>query len=89
MKVDFIFDIASPNAYFCHQLIPGFEERTGVKFDYIPCLLGGIMKLSGNQPPFVAFADPSLQWSELYQRRRRRAEETNALWEDSLQALDL
>ena len=57
MKVDFIFDIASPNAYFCHQLIPGFEDRTGVKFNYIPCLLGGIMKLSGNQPPFVAFAD--------------------------------
>ncbi|MDB9898516.1 2-hydroxychromene-2-carboxylate isomerase [Gammaproteobacteria bacterium] len=57
MKVDFIFDIASPNAYFCHQLIPGFEERTGVKFNYVPCLLGGIMKLSGNQPPFVAFAD--------------------------------
>jgi len=23
----------------------------------VPCLLGGIMKLSGNQPPFVAFAD--------------------------------
>ena len=57
MKVDFIFDIASPNAYFCHQLIPDFEDRTGVKFNYIPCLLGGIMKLSGNQPPFVAFAD--------------------------------
>ena len=57
MKVDFIFDIASPNAYFCHQLIPGFEDRTGVKFNYIPCLLGGIMKLSGNQPPFVAFAE--------------------------------
>jgi len=57
MKVDFIFDIASPNAYFCHQLIPGFEERTGVKFNYVPCLLGGIMKLSGNQPPFAAFAD--------------------------------
>ena len=57
MKVDFIFDIASPNAYFCHQLIPGFEERTGVKFNYVPCLLGGIMKLSCNQLPFVAFAD--------------------------------
>ena len=57
MKVDFIFDIASPNAYFCHQLIPSFEKRTGVKFNYIPCLLGGIMKLSGNQPPFVAYAD--------------------------------
>ena len=57
MKVDFIFDIASPNAYFCHQLIPGFEERTGVQFNYVPSLLGGIMKLSGNQPPFVAYAD--------------------------------
>tara|TARA_B100000767_G_scaffold257793_1_gene265947 strand:+ start:231 stop:836 length:606 start_codon:yes stop_codon:yes gene_type:complete len=57
MKVDFIFDIASPNAYFCHQLIPGFEERARVQFNYVPCLLGGIMKLSGNQPPFVAYAD--------------------------------
>lgn len=57
MKVDFIFDVASPNMYFCHKLIPDFKERTGVKFEYIPCLLGGIMKLSGNQPPFVAFAE--------------------------------
>ena len=57
MKVDFIIDIASPNAYFCQQLIPAFEERTGAKFNYVPCLLGGIMKLSGNQPPFVSYAD--------------------------------
>ena len=57
MKVDFIFDVASPNAYFCHKLIPDFKKRTGVEFEYVPCLLGGIMKLSGNQPPFVAFAD--------------------------------
>jgi len=57
MKVDFIFDVASPNAYFCHKLIPEFKKRTGVEFEYVPCLLGGIMKLSGNQPPFVAFAD--------------------------------
>ena len=57
MKVDFIFDIASPNTYLAHKLIPSFEERTGVKFNYIPCLLGGIHKLSNNQPPFIAFAD--------------------------------
>ena len=57
MKVDFIFDFASPNAYFCHKLIPIIEERTDVSFNYIPCLLGGIFKLSGNQPPFMAFAD--------------------------------
>ena len=40
MKVDFIFDVASPNMYFCHKLIPDFETRTGVEFEYIPCLLG-------------------------------------------------
>jgi 2-hydroxychromene-2-carboxylate isomerase len=43
--------------YFCHKLIPDLKARTGVEFEYIPCLLGGIMKLSGNQPPFVAFAE--------------------------------
>ena len=38
MKVDFIFDFASPNAYFCHKLIPIIEDRTDVSFNYIPCL---------------------------------------------------
>ena len=57
MIVDFIFDVASPNTYFAHKLVPDFEKRTGVKFDYIPCLLGGIHKLSNNQPPFIAYAD--------------------------------
>ena len=57
MIVDFIFDVASPNTYFAHKLMPDFEKRTGVKFNYIPCLLGGIHKLSNNQPPFIAYAD--------------------------------
>jgi 2-hydroxychromene-2-carboxylate isomerase len=57
MIVDFIFDVASPNTYFAHKLIPDFEKRTGTKFNYIPCLLGGIMKIANNKPPFVAFAD--------------------------------
>ena len=57
MKVDFIFDVASPNAYFVHKIIPAFESKTGVIFNYIPCLLGGIMHLTNNKPPFVAFSD--------------------------------
>lgn len=47
-------DVGSPNIYFCHKLIPGIEERTGVTFKYVPVLLGGIFKLTNNQPPFVA-----------------------------------
>lgn len=54
--VDFIFDFASPNAYLSHKVIPGIEERTGVVFNYVPCLLGGIFKSTGNQAPMVAFA---------------------------------
>ena len=57
MIVDFIFDVASRNTYFAHKLIPNFEKRTGTKFRYIPCLLGGIHKLTNNQPPFIAYAD--------------------------------
>ena len=54
--VDFIFDFASPNAYLSHKVSPGIEERTGVVFNYVPCLLGGIFKATGNQAPMVAFA---------------------------------
>ena len=54
-RVDFIFDFGSPNAYLAHKVIPEIEKRTGVKFDYVPVLLGGIFKLTGNKPPMLAF----------------------------------
>ena len=57
MNVDFIFDFASPNAYLCHKAIQNLEKSHDIKFNYIPCLLGGIMKLSNNQPPMVTLAD--------------------------------
>lgn len=53
--VDFIFDFASPNAYFVSKVLPGIVERTGAKVNIIPCLLGGIFKETGNQAPFIAF----------------------------------
>jgi len=52
----FYFDFGSPNAYFAHRVIPGIEARTGARFRYVPVLLGGLFKLSGNQAPMVAFA---------------------------------
>ena len=54
-NVDFYFDFASPNAYLSHQVVPGIEERTGAKFNYIPVLLGGIFKATNNKPPMEAF----------------------------------
>jgi len=54
-KVEFHFDFGSPNAYFVHKLIPQVEQRTGAKFTYVPILLGGVFKLTNNQPPMVQF----------------------------------
>lgn len=52
LKVEFQFDFGSPNAYLAEVAIPGIEKRTGVKFDYVPVLLGGIFKATGNMSPF-------------------------------------
>tara|TARA_R110000787_G_scaffold110809_5_gene219489 strand:+ start:1231 stop:1833 length:603 start_codon:yes stop_codon:yes gene_type:complete len=55
--IDFIFDFGSPNAYLAHKVLPGILERTGAQVNYIPCLLGGIFKATGNQSPMMAFGN--------------------------------
>jgi len=54
--VQFLFDFGSPNAYLCHMVIPAIEQRTGVKIEYVPILLGGLFKLANNRSPIEAFA---------------------------------
>ena len=56
-KVEFHFDFGSPNAYFVHKLVPQVEQRTEAKFTYVPILLGGVFKLTNNQPPMLQFRD--------------------------------
>ena len=51
IKVEFHFDFGSPNAYLSHLVIPEIEKRTGVKFEYVPVLLGGVFKLTNNRSP--------------------------------------
>ncbi len=55
-KVEFHFDFGSPNAYLSHLVIPDIERRTGAQFDYVPVLLGGVFKLTGNRSPMESFA---------------------------------
>ncbi|MBR1172713.1 2-hydroxychromene-2-carboxylate isomerase [Bradyrhizobium sp. KB893862 SZCCT0404] len=52
LKVEFLFDFGSPNAYLAELALPGVERRTDVKFEYVPVLLGGIFKATGNLSPF-------------------------------------
>jgi len=53
--VDFIFDFASPNAYLAWKVLPDILARTGAGVNVVPCLLGGLFKLTGNQAPMTAF----------------------------------
>lgn len=56
MNPVFLYDFASPNAYFVHRVIPEVEGRLGRRFDYRPVLLGGLFKLSGNLAPMITNA---------------------------------
>ena len=54
VNVEFHFDFGSPNAYLSHLVIPAIEQRTGVRFEYVPVLLGGVFKATGNVSPAVS-----------------------------------
>jgi 2-hydroxychromene-2-carboxylate isomerase len=56
VKVEFMFDFGSPNAYLAEKVIPEIERRTGVTFEYVPVLLGGIYKLTNNRSPGESLA---------------------------------
>jgi 2-hydroxychromene-2-carboxylate isomerase len=56
ISAQFLFDVGSPNAYLVHKVLPSVEQRTGVKFTYLPILLGGLFKLTNNRSPAEAFA---------------------------------
>ena len=69
--IEFIFDFGSPNAYLSHKVLPGIAARTGATVKLVPCLLGGIFKLTGNQAPFTAFGHikGKLDYEQLELRR--------------------
>jgi len=55
-RPQFLFDFGSPNAYLSHKVIPAIEKRTGVTFDYMPILLGGVFKATNNKSPAETLA---------------------------------
>ena len=69
--VDFIFDFGSPNAYLAWKVLPDIAARQGASVRLLPCLLGGIFKLTGNQAPMVAFGGikGKMQYEMLETRR--------------------
>ncbi len=54
VRAEFHFDFGSPNAYLAHLVLPEIESRTGVVFQYVPVLLGGVFKATNNVSPAVS-----------------------------------
>ena len=71
ISVEFLFDFGSPNAYLSHLVIPQIEARSGVKFQYVPVLLGGVFKATNNVSPAVSLQGikNKPQYSQLEMRR--------------------
>lgn len=73
--LEFIFDFGSPNAYLAYKVLPPLLERTGATLDLVPCLLGGIFKATGNQPPMVAFGNVPQKMAYEHKEMERFVEE--------------
>ena len=56
MRLDFLFDFGSPNAYLCYRALPAIEREHSVRFKYVPILLGGVFKATGNRSPGELYA---------------------------------
>lgn len=54
--IEFLFDIGSPTSYLAYRRLPAIAARTGARVDYVPILLGGIFKATGNAPPGLVAA---------------------------------
>ena len=54
---ELLIDVAGPNGYLVHKILPAFCAEHGVTAIYVPVLLGGLMKATGNRPPWMVYAD--------------------------------
>ena len=53
-SVEFLFDFGSPNAFLARRVIPEIERRTGARFEVVPVLLGGGVRLLDGVAPAAA-----------------------------------
>jgi 2-hydroxychromene-2-carboxylate isomerase len=56
-KFEFLFDVGGPNSYLAHKVLPQFCAENDAEVAYIPILLGGVFKATGNRAPMLRYAD--------------------------------
>lgn len=50
-SLEFYFDFGSPTAYLAHKRLQQLSEQYALEVQYVPMLLGGVFKASGNVSP--------------------------------------
>jgi 2-hydroxychromene-2-carboxylate isomerase len=63
--IEFLFDVGSPTTYLAHKRLPGVAARTGAQVDYVPVLLGGIFKATGNASPVMVPAKGQWMFTDM------------------------
>ncbi len=70
-RFEFLFDVGAPNSYLVHKILPQFCAEHSAEIVYMPVLLGGIFKATGNRAPMLRYADApaKLAYEQLEFRR--------------------
>ena len=69
--IEFCFDFGSPTTYLAHTQLPRIASETGARVDYVPMLLGGVFKATGNQSPVMVPAKGRWMGDDLVRFARR------------------
>jgi len=75
--VEFLFDFGSPASYLAYKRLPGLVARTGARAAYVPMLLGGVFKATGNASPASVPAKGRWMNADLARWARRYGTEFN------------
>lgn len=69
--IEFWFDFGSPTTYLAHTQMPKVAADTGAEVQYMPMLLGGVFKATGNQSPVLVPAKGRWMGDDLQRFARR------------------
>jgi 2-hydroxychromene-2-carboxylate isomerase len=69
--IEFFFDFGSPTTYLAHTQMPKVAADTGAPVQYVPMLLGGVFKATGNQSPVLVPAKGRWMGDDLQRFARR------------------
>ncbi|EJN33908.1 2-hydroxychromene-2-carboxylate isomerase [Pseudomonas sp. GM80] len=71
--VEFYFDLGSPATYLAYTQLPKICAQTGSELIYIPMLLGGVFKATGNASPAMIPAKGRYMFEDLDRYAKRYA----------------